>query len=475
MHRFERYLWSSVFIGIFAIFGIGSNVSAQTLFEWPDSRIDVSQYTYIESCSAVSSRVKDSVRARTEMLIDTLHDTLYNETTPLPPSVVEATRQCLTRFPLNDIPIKDLSLAEELYLIAGLDADANTLFRRHLSTIPVADIEARAKVIWGMAATYVNARPMRLTSAKMLVNEIETFGTKVSYQDRLGMYSRMMDAADAVKDTQARHQYGEAGLALTARVEDEGFEPNRVAMIRYMSRKFFHSVYRNELMDSLVVSTTAYESLMHALNVKAMGESGADVETGAGRQAPTVVGNFWFPKDASDTKYPRHGTVSLICAGDVQMGALGAGIDEKFRAILQRLKHQFPSVDLVLLVSTKGWFGPMEPPTAAQEADIANSVFREYRHLPITLAVTETPFWRVPEPDRRRINEQTENELFYESGYGWATLVDDEGLVVKKLWLGSPSSEEELEKLITVLSQRKKRNPQDNSHTIPQNAEVGGA
>jgi hypothetical protein len=100
------------------------------------------------------------------------------------------------------------------------------------------------------------------------------------------------------------------------------------------------------------------------------------------------------------------------------------------------------------------------PPTApADEAALIKQMVDSYQVPETVLGVTSTPFWRLPDPDSRRVEKILPNVARYDFGKTWQVgsgsmlLVDPDGLIVDAWRL----REVELGHFIEVLMQRQNK------------------
>lgn len=124
-------------------------------------------------------------------------------------------------------------------------------------------------------------------------------------------------------------------------------------------------------------------------------------------------------------------------------------------ATIKRLASEYPELELTLSAQTYGFFFDQKPPAPEEEAKLYQKWWLEFHSLPAALLITETPFWRLSDPDRRRINEEIDNRKNYSFG-SWivkpqmGVLVDREGTIVYTNILGR-TTERRFGELIQVL------------------------
>lgn len=430
-NRFRR--WIAPAILCFGVTAVAA--SAQTRFEWPDSRIDVAQYRYLENCFAAAKRVRDSVYARDEVLADTISIIRRSISDPLPQGVTDIARRCTEKYPVESVPVRQTFLAQELFLMAGRDADAAAVVQRRLNSLKSQDSVEHAYVLDTAAKTYLTAIPSRIAAAKPLIDQVYSAGATLPFQRRMQLYYGMTRMSDFAKDAVLTKQYGQAVLDVAHGVSTEELGSSDAMYIPLYVRATNRILYRAELLDSLRKGTDAYVTLQQALYAATMGRPDPDMPLG--KPAPVVEGDFWFPDSAKSVSYPRLGRVTVVIFIPHKLRVYD-GKDETRQAMLHRLVERYPNVDLVFAAGTKGWFGPLEPPTAREEATLLNRMFREFLGFPAILSVSTRSFIRVSDPDRRRLYQPTSNEENYpeRSKTTHIFIIDRDNKMVETGWLG---------------------------------------
>ena len=200
-------------------------------------------------------------------------------------------------------------------------------------------------------------------------------------------------------------------------------------------------VNRAAFLDSLRHSTAAdaalYEQFWKNVNHGAMPYG---ITKPIGKSAPPITADFWLNHSDSIVSRPTRGKVSLVVLIN-QKAFFGSDLEEVSWARLRRLAQRFPALEITFMAQTIGWFDKAAPPPPSEEAGLlAHALFAE-RHLGGALAVTNSAFWRLPSPDRRRINPQMPGLIDYSFGRTFQPplvvdarintfLVDQNGLVV---------------------------------------------
>jgi len=190
-----------------------------------------------------------------------------------------------------------------------------------------------------------------------------------------------------------------------------------------------------------------------------------------GEQAPALESEFWFDASSAgindkgdggssvaspNPSRPTRGKVSIVLFFS-NCPLLVLQCWDAY-ATLKRIHEQYPAVELTATTQTAGFFQDQVPPPPEKEADFYRQWWIAFQRLPVMVAVSQTPFWRLEEPDRRRINEPVANNIHYSFGE-WrvrpqmAFLVAQDGTIIYANTLGH-NSERRFRELIEVLEAR---------------------
>jgi hypothetical protein len=229
-------------------------------------------------------------------------------------------------------------------------------------------------------------------------------------------------------------------------------------------------------MDSLRKGTAAYAALERAMWPKSVGGrpdllSMMSIPFGVGEPAGTLTADFWYPGSSSAAQHPGRGHPALVlflehtgfrgssgcivgfrATDDAQVGSSCASR----LAEVRRLARRFPTVEIDIVMATHGQFMYLPPTSPAEEAVLIKQLIDTAQVPGAILGVTSTPFWRLPDPDARRIDKELPNIAHYTFGKfapvggGSLFLVDSDGLIVDS-WM---MREEEVAQFIQVLLQR---------------------
>ena len=440
--------------------------SAQTRFEWPDATVNVARYPTVEECLAATIRVRDSVG------VDGAHDTLpdtdaraaEDARAPLPPPAVVTAARCGARFSPTIAPLTDFVPLLDLYMAAGRDADATVLVQRRLASVGPTAERDRAAVLDTVIRTYLDGwaiapQPKRLAAAEPLVNQLGQM-KGAPWETRFYGYAALMDRAWNSADTALARRMAEPTLAMVSELTAAERRTKWIQLIGGVDLGL-RMLNKSALLDSLRHSTAAYAGLYQALWDKAIGNGTGLARRPIGETVPTIEADFWYRRSDSTVVRPVKGKANLVVFLGTQGRAGGSTHSDATKAArLHRLAQRFPDVEATLVAQTNGYFGDTVPPPPAMEAALWARTWFDVRQLTGALAVTNTPFWRLPDPDRRRINRDVPNVVRYNFGRslsvadGTMFLVDADGKIVDI----ASVNERQVSPLIEILLNRRLTN-----------------
>jgi hypothetical protein len=452
------------------------SASAQTRFQWPDTSEHVAHYANMEDCLAAADRVRSSVNRREELT--EWHDTMPRDPRealkPQRAQVTQTASQCAAQFAEAKVDVHDFAPAMKLFLAAGRDSDAAALVERRIAAAPPKSARERGAVVDSAVEFYVHAKPSRLDAAEgLLLHRARTTTDRV---ERMRTYHSMFqasrDAGDTARTIRIARMLMKVADSLTVadRKSDEFEQPingNSGPLIIYDALEELTGLKART--DSLLKSTAAYAALERGNWSKATGERPEAFQIPVGQHAATLSADFWFPSTAGSSPHPTRGRIALVLflehtqcisspAGD---DAAPSSVCATRMAVLRRLAHRFPSIEIDIVMSTHGQFMYLPPTAPAEEAALIKQMVDSYQVPEAVLGVTSTPFWRLPDPDSRRVEKILPNVAHYDFGFGkiWGVgsgsmfLVDPDGLIVDTLRL----RENELGHFIEVLIQRQNK------------------
>lgn len=411
----------------------------------------------------MARRVRDSMDA--QLIRDTLSPEQRSRFSAEPDVVIAATKRCAASLPLSSVSPEYTRLAQEVLLIAGRDADVLHLYRSRFAATST-DVE-KMQVIGGTIGVLLDAQPVRLQLADSVLSDSRPYDNQWTAAGKLTLLGRLCGLSDAAHNDVFVEKYcGEYLQTVEAMSEAERSAMGPPVAIGYIG--YSRIIRRAEFGDSLTKSVEAYGSLLQEL-VRKSGWQGRWLYP-IGEKAEPIVGDFWFPESAKNNQYPRSGKVTFITSIAMQHG-VRAGASFK----LKRIAERFPDLEIVVLSGTTGHFGPIEPPSPTVESELLYRQVADFYGIPIVMAITKSPTWRLSGLDQRRIFDPYAHSDTYEERYapligfasradnrlyGWmrsmsnfgGLLVDDKGIIVDFI-----SEEDQLASYVDILMKRAKQ------------------
>lgn len=447
--RISRLMTSGIvfFASILALsVSSAHSLGAQTRFQWPAPTMDLTQYTTVEACLAATERLRDSVEGpqRAQITVSAFNAATTREAGALPAVVITEAQRCSAQWPSQSANLDDYRPLLTLYLQAGRDTDARTLIQRRLAAPDAAADSVKAAVIDAAAENYVLATPARVADAEHMLDQFATLpktGDRL-FQQMFGWHM-VQTASDFLGDTararRAAAHMPELAAALTPEDKESVLWQLRAKYWTYQAYEYLNWF---TALDRLRTSTASYVSLMRDSWAKASNEHQRVVQFPLGNMAAPVEGEFWFMPSsgtgpsvrvsAPTPTRPTRGKIALVVFFDgcIRSSSECWDID----ATLRRLHQHYPDVELTLIGQTFGFVLDQVPPPPDQEAELYRQWWLEFQHIPAALAVSVTPFTRVEDPDRRRINQATANQLHYSTA-SWPSsmkgyLIDRDGTII---------------------------------------------
>lgn len=464
--------------------------SAQTLFAPPDTIVDVAKYATLEQCIAAIIRSQEEVNRQNRHGVwnDTLPWNPKEPANALPQSLITTAQRCLVKFPAANVPLSDFSLVLPYYLIANRDADVATLATRRLAAITshgasktgaagAASIDPeRMAVLDSVFQVYMNAKPARFATAESLAvafdKTIPRPMTAKPAERLMGMYLALSGKSATLTDTAGMRKFG----ARTVSLLDSLAPAERIALRENMDENgynlFAYSAHVATagfgiMLDSLRRSTAAYLALQKELWVKSTGERPEASGFPIGRQAPVLTGSV-STRDGSSGPRPVPGKVNMV----VFMDRACTDVLTMFERLndpsfcrpvassLRRMAALFPAMEITIVDRTRGSFMYMPPPTPDEETALIKKAI-EGHQVPGATVVGTTEFFRLPAPDRRRIEKkELPNVTPYSFGKSWpaeqgaAFLIDQAGIIIFPTGQLSREGEPFLDSLIAILLAR---------------------
>ncbi len=393
-----------------AVFTVGNYLDAQTLFEWPSSKIDVTRYNYIDNCVSVERRVSDSIRVREVVIVDTLFSPrsiggLNPRAANADP--IESTKECLARFNPQDIPREYTILAHKLFLDAHRFEDADKLVNHGLSLIPATDVKAASYLVDSIVMQYAQFIPFQMGSTMAFMEKLESYGPEYRDFYKLRAYFWIALAANQANNDSLAFRAANRVLELVP-LAMKGASPQEIAAVAIGAARAVRMLRGQEMVDSLRKSTSGYVSMLQNNLKQSLGYIPSNLEYG--QDAPKLKGDFWFPHSASSAPLPASGKVSLVVFVPSRSNLVGNVSFLTRISVIRRLAERYPDVQMIFASQTAGYFGPLEPPEAKVEAQLLDSLIRTFYGIKNSiLTVTQGTFVQLPEPDSRRVYMSYEN------------------------------------------------------------------
>ncbi|HEY9448558.1 MAG TPA: hypothetical protein VIQ60_02355, partial [Gemmatimonadaceae bacterium] len=305
---------------------LSAPASAQTLFTWPDTTVNIAAYTTLEECQAAVARSLDYTASRKDLESGVWTDTIPLDSLeaagprPLPMAVVETARRCGDRFSnVDSVSLVDFRALLRLYLQAGWDARAGKLVERRLAAIGPKDDAERAAVLDSTFNVLLASGRERIGQRRIgMIDElVKTQLPRLSDRlMRLRLYSRIanlhyseknLDSATAwamriagkmsvILDSLTQREIDELASSwggLGDGIEDAGDIAQRYYAILNAS------LGKRTFLDSLRHSTAAYVKLMRGNWARATGMLPETYRNGdpLGEQAPPIEADIWLGYD----------------------------------------------------------------------------------------------------------------------------------------------------------------------------------
>ena len=436
------------------------SAGAQTLFEWPAARVDVSTYRTIEECRAAVDRVRFQSEQRKIVESRIWRDTVPFEESewrePYEPIVSQTARACLSRHVnVDSVDLVDYRHLIALYAYASWDDKARAVALRKAATIaPGADGE-RLELLRELTKLVAPADGAWMKPPRFRLAEDIIVAVAPAFRDRImrlhalqiplafaeigvdsALVKRAAARATALGDSLTKKEweaFADEGTTLAFQDADSVRANFGQRLAAVLEGAFGEAV----LLDSLRRSTAAYAALQRSTFRRVFGDvpENHPAFPAAGKRAPPVTGDVWIGGRDSSRQVPTPGRVSLVlvapesCFGEVLSpysycaGRLGA---------LSRLMRRFPDLDVTVLNGTLGyWKFVKDGVTDSVESRLTQKVL-EVHGVRARLVTRSTPFVRLKAPDDRRVNryESLYQDPLIRNYPGGATLVDHDGIVV---------------------------------------------
>lgn len=359
-----------------------------------------------------------SVWAENQFWRDRSADTIFvrREGNPLQPSIVDAVRDCMSRFTVAGAAPRDLLALGRGYLAIASLTQAESAFVRltHVSeTAP-----NRPWILLQIVRAYVEAPHPELGQALEYAAKLDALGATAAPERMMAhmaidsegwrrdsialetqeLRAAMVAARAMVGDAQKEYAFGWAQVYIESAMLKgrQGDGPGALTLLAEGQRIL------TPIRPSVERRLFAY----------------TDFFTLLGHTAPQIRAMHWYPS-GSETPFPKASVPTLVV-----FAGMGSQRYPAY-AMVRRLAARFASVglDIVFVTSTTmSYREQLVPPDS--DAMLQAHYYLEERRLPVNLAVWQTSFAR--QPDKRLLPIQLPNEAAYRiprAGAGLMTYV----------------------------------------------------
>lgn len=210
------------------------------------------------------------------------------------------------------------------------------------------------------------------------------------------------------------------------------------------------------MLDSLKIGPKPYVDLRNSYWEKIRGENSDKLPNYVGEGASPLTADFWFTRNGDSVirlpeapeQRPFNGRISMVVFYDIRCNDNTPVFIGRYHRshesvgclqsypILRRLHQSYPEMQVTIFSLTDGYIGNSEPMSPEEEAQQKSIWWLGTHQLPGILGVAEQKFFKLPEPDGRRIDEPNENSINYLFGAngrvrsGVFYLIDEDGTVI---------------------------------------------
>lgn len=455
---------------------IGSNcLSAQTLFQRPDTTPDYENYAYYEQCHAAIERVIAEVDNKDKLWRDTISYDLTLVPRELPAVANKVGKLCLSKLQLDTVALERAHVVAAILSQAGMyeESDkllfrlvrsANETFPLHGSVLDSSGGKI-GSIMGKVAGICTLRRPAKFQDcrkffdvADSLVTESDSSWYAMLVAHELLKVERSFGMFDSMR-TVSRKVLDLWEMQPPSRREAE--VNGRMLVVRGYIIPALKEGFLEEELESLTISTDAYRKLRDS-NWNRYAQFPINMSGNPDNIVlPEIKGNWFFKNSYSigdkniilssnynsieDVRRPLPGKINVIaflqggCHGystRVTQGRDNAKMNcYPHISSLRRLKEQFPDIEITVVTKTYGLYANGAPLPPASEADTLASLFLGFHQIPGVQIVAEGEFLRIPGIDNRRVDVPVDYEHDYQkegmnlSFPGFVVLVDEVGKV----------------------------------------------
>lgn len=444
-----------------------------------------SGYSSFDECAAAVDRMIVHTENSEPLLRDTASFDPLWYTRSYHDSVSSTAKKCITPDMISRLPVEFAPDFAHTLLRVGYNDEALNILEKFLNSLPA---DSALKAAAGFLGSLVESRPIDLGFVDRFYNLARGYSSDSLDYNLISLEIVRWRIYDNINHPDANSVLAEM-VRRNADIMKSGAIP---AELRVMSSVVAFIIttrlYQDEIVDSLSVSTDAYTSILEVIWDSV--SNGLDFNIPgqvAGKKFPVITSDYWF-KSKAQPPYtssslsvsqgfaeigqlvrPAPGRINLVvgfhgsCHRTTPVFSYGRSVElaycEKLAAGIRRVMIAYPEVQLTIVSKTYGAVGNHVELVPEAEAALLAGYFFDYYRLPGVLAVESTPFFRINDPDGRRVDSPTPLTEALEAaeiklGNGGMVLVDQDGKAIVSDMLNG-KTETTLLKYIEALGKRK--------------------
>lgn len=437
----------------------GRNISAQANFSVPDSTVVLSRYKNVEDCIALGERLRKHYKLRKDSSRYDFEISLLPEFESAPEISVKWMRECTAKFLVDTAPV-DTSPPEIptrhinwiTSLVLGRDFERARLLRaRQVSIIPMDSHKWRAayrRLLLGIYGMQVRPYSFREVDDvdRIVLDGMANKGRDLnyfSYRLRILQYQIARrwnrDQRDSATIMAQKLFSLIDSFGITAAERDSLSEENKDqwrGAVLYSLEVLQHY----EILDSLRHGgPQSYEKIKRRIWHEAGGDPNRfppPIGITAGKFKPFMYYPFSIGKTnefelSGGANYamdslPGPGVITLLinlnnaCRNETRVRGFAerdirGGECWFVYGLIRRLKATFPDIDITIVTRTMGLVGSQLTLDSVREANLVRELWQGHHKLPVSVAVSYTPHFRISKPDYRRVD--LDSEVDYISKY----------------------------------------------------------
>lgn len=439
---------AAVSAAFLAVVSLSETAKAQALFQRPDTSPNYSNYTHPEECLSAMERVKGEMNSKSSIWLDTMQFSLMSNQEPLKPEVIEIGRHCLPHVALDSITLEDADVWLRTLLNSGRYKDAESVYLRLIETLEGEDNESR---ILNFMLVYSRALPVRLNDIVSLYHYAMEKAPTDSFDYKLLATYITMDVLRRSGDTTSLNKLLLESVAYVDTLPEHIKQTNSYKIVSYGLFMALQDYTRQEGMDSLSVSTQAYQNYLQSIWQRFMATPLPESFIAIGKKAPALEGDFWYSGEdgkisaVAPQARPVPGKVNAVVFldGSCHSTTPSFRTGRPFTAMncwgeiasLRRLKIANPELEVTVVSKTLGNIGNAPPLSPPEEADSLANFFLGFHKISGVQLVSQTDYFRLDKLDSRKIDVATANQANYDidgerlGNAGTVLLIDGSGTI----------------------------------------------